>query len=176
MHHICLIAFLQLLVCLQAATKPSDPPARQEGSVRLTVYCPRFQVEMGQTLDVIVEVRNDGPAAMDLSSFFSLHRVPDEVPGRPKEALKEMVEFAKGEEGHLSIALAVPADTPLRMFAFLNGNPKRVVTVAPKSSHFFKVTIPKDAFAVGRCAVSASGDKGIVGSAAVELKCVKKPE
>lgn len=62
------------------------------------------------------------------------------------------------------------------MVASLNGDPKQFVTVAPKTSHFFEVTISKEAFAVGRCAVSASGDKGIVKSTAVELQCVKKPE
>jgi hypothetical protein len=94
-------------------------------------------------------------------------KVPPNWPSSPKKA---------EPAGHLSIDLAVPAGTPLRNFVFLKGDPGRLVTVAPKASHFFKVTIPKEAFVVGRCDVSASGDKGIVKSTAVELQCMKTPE
>ena len=148
----------------------------QAPAFRLVLYTPASTVAKGATVDLVIEVRNNGKQTLKFSDRVDLDHMVRSAKGVRKAAAKteRMNPRVLAGEWHLKMLCSVPAGSDEKNILprGINRTIPHVREVGANDSIFIKVLLPKDAFAEGVCNFSVITSDGAVRSNQLRIECI----
>ena len=168
------VAMFLMVAGLSAASSASREP--RAPALRLVLYTPASTVSKGDTVDLVVEVRNNEKWALKVSDRVELDHIVRSAEGVRKAAAKtERVNpRVLAGEWHLKMLCCVPTGSEERFIVTrgINRTIPHVREVGANHSIFIKVLLPKDAFAEGICNFSVTTSDGTLRSNELKIECI----
>lgn len=124
------IAFSLLLSITQVYAEPLAPASSDKSALSLILYCPKFQIEKGNSMDIVIEVNNKSSAPVSLSNIFGLERVRN-MNGSATKSENVVTKSSYVRGVHLIVYCRVSAKYPERMASSLLPEAE-MICIAPR--------------------------------------------
>jgi hypothetical protein len=156
---------------VSTAAPPSTQP-KSFPSVTITIYAPKFIVEKGKPLDLVLEMKNERQSPLVVSNVIHLSRTISDLPGIQNAPEKEVRVQGKDGMTQITINCEVASQYSLKIFSDIKPKLIEPITVAPESTYYLKICIPGELFEVGDCSLVAFAGERNSSALTICLRCV----